>query len=517
MNSTSLHALSRTELQKLAKENSIKANLRSNVIIDLLLDRQRQCQVTALTEERVGQASEPRMLQRWSTPREERIMEISEILHRTLSSNGPSDSTTVEHVAEHNLEGTVTPDDILERYELQYPPEPQQPTETQQLSELQQPYELQHPSEPPNPSQQASPRYTIGLNTPESSMPGSPDPEAPSDVLEHLVGTIATVSEQDAAVLDQITQLRAVASKLRSKAQDLRSAVRSERARRERIEAYVTYWRRVSPRWTFEDIWEADIRMYRKYGKELELGSSDDEMIQDFEMKCEAMEKLAEARGTGERLPFSILPNIDPPAEVLRRAVEVPNGNAHGKRSRRDAEEREECARLNKRSRRETEFSDSRATTEEPDVLPKGTIGGGALEISIDEFPPTRSLKRPREETDDADSPRYLPSARTEVLTSSGEPIPASSPTKKRMDKGKGKMTPAQVEELLRENGCFGTDEGSKDDEHRAKRLESDRSVAQRIQRQIDLVPQLPLAAAVNGAPSGGLRRMTRAASKRAL
>jgi len=84
--------------------------------------------------------------------------------------------------------------------------------------------------------------------TPKSSRANTPQP---SDVYnaKRTVDIMQAISEKDLEMLAEIAKLRETTAKLRKQTQDIRDAVCSERARRERMEAYFTYWQNIEGTW----------------------------------------------------------------------------------------------------------------------------------------------------------------------------------------------------------------------------------------------------------------------------
>ncbi|KAG5647092.1 hypothetical protein DXG03_001462 [Asterophora parasitica] len=284
------------------------------------------------------------------------------------------------------------------------------------------------------------------LGTPDSSTAGSRTPEeAPSDVLEDTVQTMAGMDARDQEISRQISQLFTTMSKLRGQSSDLRACIRAEKARRKRLTAFMLYWRQIRSCWTFDEVWSGQMRFFTGVAGELEeeITSSDGETVD-------------------HQSPL--------PGPVL------------------------------------------------------GLDNGGALEIAINSLTSSNMpAKRRREdaESDDEDESRYHPVPRTDEP--SEEPTPPSSPPKKRVDKGKGKMPAAQVEEMLREMGGdkYGLHEGenespSNSSGRRTAQVNGDQALAQVMQEEEFLpVPKAPVGGLVILSPSSRLPH--RAASARPL
>ena len=57
------------------------------------------------------------------------------------------------------------------------------------------------------------------------------------------------IATKDAALLNEVADMRETAAKLRRRASDVRELVKAERGRRERMEAYFRYWQEMDPKW----------------------------------------------------------------------------------------------------------------------------------------------------------------------------------------------------------------------------------------------------------------------------
>jgi hypothetical protein len=73
-----------------------------------------------------------------------------------------------------------------------------------------------------------------------------------------MMGMIAAADDQTFA---RIAELRAIAKDARKKVTDLRSVIKAEHAMRERMEAYIRYWRVIQPNWSFDELWDDIMRL----------------------------------------------------------------------------------------------------------------------------------------------------------------------------------------------------------------------------------------------------------------
>lgn len=112
--------------------------------------------------------------------------------------------------------------------------------------------------------------------TPDTSPEGTPIPADP-DELERAVQIISHISASDQAMLNKISELRTIAADARKRASALRSVLRAERGRRERMEAYVRYWQEIAPGWSHRELWADPMRTRAGPGGKWEELSSDEE------------------------------------------------------------------------------------------------------------------------------------------------------------------------------------------------------------------------------------------------
>ncbi|KAG2109244.1 uncharacterized protein F5147DRAFT_798281 [Suillus discolor] len=100
-----------------------------------------------------------------------------------------------------------------------------------------------------SPSQQGCDKFPVSPRT------GMPPPEEPH-MLNRAVQIMRQITADDQRVLAQATALRRRAAGLKEQARNVRDVIRAERGRRERLEAYFTYWREIAPKWPKDWIYE---------------------------------------------------------------------------------------------------------------------------------------------------------------------------------------------------------------------------------------------------------------------
>ncbi|KAG2739951.1 hypothetical protein P692DRAFT_20913590 [Suillus brevipes Sb2] len=243
MDETTLGKLSRAQLQKVAKDHGVKANMKSVVIIQELVKLSKT--VPPLQDE---ESEEPQRKKAKTT--EERHPAAGPStqtidLPVDTSSDPPiiqedaptpvlilaAENKTPTKAAEHT--GGVAPDNLAGN--------------SPSLSPL-----LESPNEHPaakaeNSSNSGDSYLSYGspsqqqyYGSPVSSRAGTPPPEEPH-MLNRAVSIMKQITTDDQRILAHATALRQRAADLREQAKNVRDVVRAERGRRERLEAYFTY------------------------------------------------------------------------------------------------------------------------------------------------------------------------------------------------------------------------------------------------------------------------------------
>lgn len=211
-----LRALKRPELQKLAREHKIKANLKSEVIIDLLLHR--------LADATKHQADNPSSVAQHANPMPPSVDDDN-------SRDRPGERLIAIPTNPNPRRSFATPRDA--------PPLNQQSKGSV--------------------CQSAGPSY-----------PGSPpdiehfDKEqlaAPEPLVRETVAMLAELDKGDQQLMDQIINMREAMSKLRSQTQNTRALLRSENARRRRAVQYYLYWHPITSNWSYEEVWSGKVKV----------------------------------------------------------------------------------------------------------------------------------------------------------------------------------------------------------------------------------------------------------------
>ncbi|KAF9228417.1 hypothetical protein BS17DRAFT_773679 [Gyrodon lividus] len=229
LSEVSLRKLPRVELQKLAREYQVKANSRSDFIIQELLKVQ--------------------------VPKNSRRAQDE-------TGEGPSKKRAKRQDRPHDIELPPTPESQTALLESQHSHEAPVQVEAAQPSA---------PPSTPRPAAAIHPGPRVvdatfdeglfsgtesemtevtqhGFNTPVSSRSSSPFPTYVYD-LKRCVTIMQEISAKDQALLNKVAAMRETAAKLRKRARDVREIVKAERTRRERMEAYFRYWQQIDPAW----------------------------------------------------------------------------------------------------------------------------------------------------------------------------------------------------------------------------------------------------------------------------
>ncbi|KAG2062230.1 hypothetical protein BDR06DRAFT_992593 [Suillus hirtellus] len=254
MDEATLRKLTRVKLQKLAKENKIKANMKSETIIQELLKLYEVVQ----SQQDEGSEEPPRKRLRTSVqdqpPSGSRASEdippvagpptpIMDVPVDTSLDNAPTqkDSQKSALSTEKSAPIAVAEDAasiaaVNSAAILQGPsPVPESHTG--------------HPAPDDDTNDTDSYlSYASQHDSPRNSRSGTPPLETPQ-MLNWTVSIMNQVTSGDRRVLAQAAALRNRAKMLREQAKNVRDVVRAERGRRERLEAYFTYWREISPTW----------------------------------------------------------------------------------------------------------------------------------------------------------------------------------------------------------------------------------------------------------------------------
>lgn len=362
MDTTTLRNLPRTVLQKLAKENHIKANLKNDTIIELLLERQKK---------------------HFASPNNDDLASSRSNSHKFSAVNSDGQAFIAPSDNFSNPTGAYPVGDIDSRAE-----------------------DVRSRS----PSAETTDIYDI-FATPESSVSGTPEPEADPVLLQRTVEMMADIDRIDKQTLDKITKLRIIAAKLRIKASDLRGLLQAERAMCARMEDYLSHWTPTNPRWTYEEVWSGQILVRNMY-EGVEVSTSDEE---DLEVQDS---------------------HHDEAIDIADQVTNTPQ--AH-----RAFDQHE---RLPPRIQLDIEAGSRIAPSIEGEGLTKNV----------------RNIKRRRDEdSDDEGQSRYSPRARSEGLKKSTRDPAPPSPRKSPMEKGKRKRSSQEIESMVNQRQYQGDTKGS--------------------------------------------------------
>lgn len=249
LSETSLRKLPRAELQKLAKERGMKANVKSEQIIQTLLKPEntkknarpaendhrqgppkKKARHTNITPEQLLPASEPRV-----------VPLIDEDAHRPRLQQTVHSVPSITPVTNSRDEARA-----CSRQQQTVDPSPQPSAAT---------VEAVSPNDPvldPDLFSDTDSEMTDitqpSYATPRSSRACTPLPSEIHQV-QRAVEIMQHISRNDQTMIAEIARLRETAAKLRKQTQDIRDVVNCERGRRERMEAYFTYWNKMEGTW----------------------------------------------------------------------------------------------------------------------------------------------------------------------------------------------------------------------------------------------------------------------------
>ncbi|KAG1833215.1 hypothetical protein F4604DRAFT_1859909 [Suillus subluteus] len=256
MDETTLGKLSRAQLQKVAKAHGVKANMKSAVIIRELVKLGKV--IPTLQEE-----SEEPSRKKLRTTDESRLVAGPSIRTIDLPADTNSDPPIIQEdtpapvliLAVENTtpikavghDGGMVPGNLAGKSPSLSPlvASPNGHPAAEDDSDDSGGSYLSYGS----PSQQ---QY---YKSPVSSRAGTPPPEQPQ-LLNRAVNIMKQITADDQRILVQTAALRQRAAGLKEQARNVRDVVRAERGRRERLEAYFTYWREIAPNWPKDWIYE---------------------------------------------------------------------------------------------------------------------------------------------------------------------------------------------------------------------------------------------------------------------
>ncbi|OJA17396.1 putative protein 23 [Rhizopogon vesiculosus] len=285
MDEATLRKLSRAALQKVAKENNVKANMKSNLIIEELV---KLCKVVPLYQDEESEeparkksrtslhdqthSESPRRVGKESPPvavPPTQIMDVpmdTDIDHVTVPEGLSKPVLTAQRLAptiaasnDADIAAAGTsqgPSSILESHT--------EHVDTAAVGTSEGPSPMLesltgHKALEDDVSDSGSDLSYASKNgyydSPVSSRAGTPPLEEPR-MLERAVTIMNQITVDDQRILAQIAALRGRAATLKEQAQKARDVTRAEKGRRMRLEAYFTYWREIEPEWPKEWIYE---------------------------------------------------------------------------------------------------------------------------------------------------------------------------------------------------------------------------------------------------------------------
>ncbi|KAG0700656.1 hypothetical protein DFH29DRAFT_876423 [Suillus ampliporus] len=262
-----LRKLTRAKLQKLAKENKVKANMKSDTIIQELL---KLCEVVPIHQNEESEEP-PRKRLRTSLPDQPPSGPPRRVSKDTPPVAGPS-TQIMDVPVDKNLYHPP-PQDVPQRSAVKTEntvpiiaarnADDNFAANSSPISTSQGPSpSLKIHTTPPVPEDGTSDSASDlsyasqhNYNPPVSSRVGTPPPEEPM-MVKRTVNMMNHITSDDQRTLAEIAALHERAKMLREQAQKARDVVRAEQGRRERLDIYFTYWREISPIWPRDWIYE---------------------------------------------------------------------------------------------------------------------------------------------------------------------------------------------------------------------------------------------------------------------
>ncbi|KAG7091098.1 hypothetical protein E1B28_010153 [Marasmius oreades] len=229
LNEKDLQALSRQELQNLARTHEVKANSKSVLIVEQLL------------------AKFPDGVPSVATPASKHPARKLKVRHSEASvpaNNSPTTSSplsspppSLQNCAPSAHEPIEANSNASPR--KLWPPAPLVYEHGEDIPDFE-------PEEDPN----APSEYSFETNaTPRSPTPTSPQPPCSPTAVKHAVETMRQVSEKDNTLYAQVEGLRTLADDLTHQATQLSQVLRREREARQRILTYMTHYIANNNRW----------------------------------------------------------------------------------------------------------------------------------------------------------------------------------------------------------------------------------------------------------------------------
>ncbi|KAG1746491.1 hypothetical protein EDB19DRAFT_361034 [Suillus lakei] len=255
MDEATLGKLSRAQLQKLAKEHKVKANMKSAVIISELV---KLAKVVPLLQD--GESEEPPRKKSRTTGESPPAADPS-----TRTIDLPMDTCLDHPIIQEDPSASVlilTPVTPIKAGGDAAGIAPENPAgRSPSLSPL-----LESPNGHPAAEDDSSdsggsylsygsPSQQQYYKSPVSSRAGTPPPEEPQ-MLHRAVDIMKQITVDDERILVQAAALRQRATGLKEQARNVRDVVRAERGRRVRLEAYFACWREIPPTWPKDWIYE---------------------------------------------------------------------------------------------------------------------------------------------------------------------------------------------------------------------------------------------------------------------
>ncbi|KAL0570953.1 hypothetical protein V5O48_011010 [Marasmius crinis-equi] len=236
-----LTALSRQELQKLARSHEVKANSKSTVIIKQLLSKFPEG-VPSVSTDATSDTPKPKIELQHSSPI---LPQATDVDVSTGRSSSPLSSPPPSPLSQFPLSQSTpiihhVPDRTSPSHRI-WPPAPRPSNHGEDAPNFELPSDEEEDEESV---------YSCETDaTPHSSPETSPQPPGSPTALKHAVDVMREVSDKDKALSAKMDSLRTLANKLNRQADQLSGVLRRERESRDRLLAFVTYYIPNNNRW----------------------------------------------------------------------------------------------------------------------------------------------------------------------------------------------------------------------------------------------------------------------------
>ncbi|KAG0702880.1 hypothetical protein DFH29DRAFT_473748 [Suillus ampliporus] len=247
MDEATLRKLSRAQLQKLAKEHKVKANMKSEVIIGELV---KLCTQSLSQDEENEEPPRKKLRTTESPPPAGPSTRIMDVPMDTSLDHPPTQEDSSKSALTENATPMIAAGSTADIAAENPTRKSQSPSPVLQ-SHTEHPATVDDTSDSVSDLSYASPIQ----QDPVSSRAGTPPVEEPR-MLKRAVNIMNNITTDDQHLLAHLASLRDRAAMMKEQAKKTKDVVRAEQGRRVRLEAYFAYWRDLSPKWPKEWIYK---------------------------------------------------------------------------------------------------------------------------------------------------------------------------------------------------------------------------------------------------------------------